>query len=63
MRSTVLGGLQTSFGGLGGPVGVQRGQGRPGKGWGGPREVPGWSWAGAWKRSFSFCSEVNLSIV
>ena len=42
-----LGVLGRSFGGPGGPVGVQGGQGRPGKGWGGSREVPGGSRGGA----------------
>ena len=38
-----MGGPQGSFGG---PSGVQRGQGGPGKGWRSIREVPGRSWGG-----------------
>ena len=52
-----LGGLQRSFGGPLGVLGVlweSRGvQGRPGKGWGDPREVPEGSW-GALKNVIFF---------
>ena len=51
MRSTVLGGLQTSFRGPGGPVGVQRGQGAS---WEGLGEVPGGSRGELEKRDFHF---------
>ena len=62
MRSTVFDGLQGSFGGPGGPVVVQRGQGASWKCLGGPREVPGGSW-GALENVISFLLEVNLSMV
>ena len=54
MRSTVLGGLQTSFGGPGGPVGVQGGQGASWEGLGGLREVLGGSRGELEKRDFHF---------
>ena len=63
MQSTVLGGLQGSFGGPGGPVGVQRGQGASWEGLGGSQGGSGGVLGGRWKRSFSFLFEVNLSMV
>ena len=63
MQSTVLGGLQGSFGGPGGPVGVQRGQGASWEGWGGPREVPEGFWGGLGNCHFPIFLEVNLSMV
>ena len=63
MRSTILGDLQTSFGGLGGPVGVQM---RSGASWEGLGGSQGGSWrvlaGGLEKVIFSF-SEVNLLMV
>ena len=53
-----IGGPQGSFGGPLGVLGVLWGsrgvRGRPGKGWGGPREDPGGSWAGLENRHFLF---------
>ena len=54
MRSTVLGGLQTSFGGPGVLLGSSGVRGRPGKGWGGLREVRGGSRGELEKRDFHF---------
>ena len=65
VRSTVLDGLQESFGGPGVLWGSRGGRAPPGKGWGirdGPREVPEASW-GALDNIIIFLFEMNLSIV
>ena len=66
VQSTVLDGLQGSFGGpwgvlwgFGGPVGVQGGQGASWEGLGGVREGPG----GGLKNLSFIVLEVNLSMV
>ena len=58
-----LGVLGGSFGGPGGPVGVQRGQGASWEGLGGSQGGSGGVLAGLWERSFSFVLDVNLSMV
>jgi hypothetical protein len=55
VQSTVLDGLQGSFGGPWEVLwGSKEVRGRPGKGWGGSREVPGGSRGGLEKRDFLF---------
>ena len=62
MRSTIFDGLQGSFGGPGGLVGVQRGQGACWEGLGGSQGGSGGVLGGPRKTSFSFL-EVNFSMV
>ena len=63
MQSTVLGGLQGSFGGPGGSCGGPEGSGGVLGGLGGSQGGSGGVLGGPWKWSFSFFLEVNLSMV